>query len=138
MKNKLFPFLTLALLATLNSQLSTLHAQGTVFTYQGRLASGASVANGSYDLTFALFSVSSGVGQVGGTLTNNATTVSNGLFAVALDFGANFPGADRWLEIGARTNGSGAFSTLSPRQKITATPYAITAGDVTGANIARL
>ena len=31
-----------------------------------------------------------------------------------------------------RTNGTGAFGTLSPRQKITATPYAITAGNLTG------
>jgi hypothetical protein len=52
-----------------NPQLSTLHAQGTAFTYQGRLTDGGSPANGSYDLTFALFSVSSGAGQVGSTIT---------------------------------------------------------------------
>ena len=106
------------------------HAQGTAFTYQGRLNDGTNPANGAYDLTFALFSVSNGVGQVGALLTNSATAVSNGLFTAMLDFGANFPGAARWLEIGVRTNGSGAFVTLSPRQKITATPYAITAGNI--------
>jgi len=106
--------------------------QGTVFTYQGRLNNGTNLANGSYDLTFALFNVSSGAGQVGGTITNLAVGVTNGLFTVALDFGTNFPGADRWLEVGVRTNGGGAFSTLVPRQMITATPYAITAGKVTG------
>src|SRR5207302_1257077 len=94
-------------------------AQGTAFTYQGRLTDNASPANGSYDLTFALFSVSSGAGQVGTTITNTATAVSNGVFTVTLDFGANFPGAGRWLEIGARTNSGGAFATLSPRQKLT-------------------
>ena len=36
------------------------HAQGTAFTYQGRLNSGATAANGSYDLPFALFATSSG------------------------------------------------------------------------------
>ena len=117
-------------------------AQGTGFTYQGCLNSGTNPANGRYDLTFGLFSVSSGVGQVGVTQTNLATGVSNGLFTVALDFGANFPGADRWLEIAARTNGVGAFTTLTPRQKITPAPYAIysanaasatTAGTVSGA-----
>ena len=107
-------------------------AQGTVFTYQGRLNDGANPANGKYDLTFALFSVVSGAGQVGSTLTNSTTGVSNGLFTVTLDFGNQFPGANRWLEIAVRTNGGGAFTTLTPRQPITATPYAITAGAVTG------
>ena len=52
MKNKLIAFLTLALLATLNQQLSTLHAQTTVFTYQGRRNDGGNPAGGSYDLRF--------------------------------------------------------------------------------------
>ncbi len=97
----------------------------TAFTYQGRLTDGDGPANGSYDLTFALFSVSSGAGQVGGTLTNAATFVSNGLFTVTLDFGNEFSGANRWLEIGVRTNGGAAFATLAPRQALTATPYAL-------------
>src|SRR5712675_2272996 len=125
MKNKLFTVLALTILSTLNAQLSTAHAQGTAFTYQGRLTSGTNTADGSYDLTFALFNASSGAGQMGATVTNPATFVSNGLFTVTLDFGANFPGANRWLEIAVRTNGTGAFSTLTPRQPVTAAPYAI-------------
>jgi hypothetical protein len=52
--------------------------------------------------------------------------VSNGLFAVTLDFGASaFNGSARWLEIGVRTNGSAdPYTVLRPRQPITATPYA--------------
>src|SRR5207249_8464707 len=38
----------------------------------------------------------------------------------------------RWLEVGVRTNGGGAFTTLSPRQRITAAPYAITASNLAG------
>ena len=45
---------------------------------------------------------------------------------MALDFGSQFPGANRWLEIGVRTNGGGAFGLLTPRQPVTPTPYAIT------------
>jgi hypothetical protein len=105
-------------------------AQGTAFTYQGMLISGTDAAEGSFDLTFGLFSVVSGAGQVGNTITNSAVGVTNGLFTVTLDFGANFPGADRWLEIGARSNGVGAFTTLAPRQKLTPAPYAVTAGNV--------
>jgi len=42
----------LALLATLNPQPSTCAAQGTAFSYQGRLDSGGVPASGSYDLRF--------------------------------------------------------------------------------------
>jgi N-acetylneuraminic acid mutarotase len=107
-------------------------AQGTAFTYQGRLDESSGPANGSYDFTFALFSTSSGVDQVGNTTTNMAVGVTNGLFTVTLDFGSQFPGAARWLEIGVRTNGGGDYVTLSPRQPLTAAPYAIAAGNVTG------
>src|ERR1035441_8007199 len=124
-QNLLIP---LAILATVHQAI----AQGTAFTYQGRLNVGTNQANGSYDLTFALFGASSGAGQVGNTVTNSATAVTNGLFAVPLDFGANFPGTNRWLEISVRTNGNGALVTLSPRQQLTPTPYAITAGNLSG------
>ena len=132
MKNKLILLPLLAILSILNQQFSTLHAQGTAFTYQGWLSSGGSPANGSYDLTFALFSANSSGIALAGPVTNSAIAVSNGLFTATLDFGANFPGADRWLEISVRTHGSGAFNALAPRQQLTSTPYAITAGAVTG------
>ena len=128
----------LLLLSALNPQLSTARAQGTAFTYQGRLNSGSNPANGTYDLQFAIYDSTNQPGTViAGPLTNSATGVTNGLFAVTLDFGANvFTGPDRWLEIAVRTNGSGAFTTLSPRQKLTPTPYAvfaITASNLSGA-----
>ena len=65
---------------------------------------------------------------VAGPLTNSATGVTNGLFAVTLDFGSGvFTGSNRWLEMAARTNGAAAFTTLAPRQPILPTPYAIMA-----------
>src|SRR5437899_1520495 len=133
MKNKLSAFLTLASLATLHQPLSTLHAQTTAFTYQGRLNDGGNPATGIYDLRFTIYdSTNLASPVIAGPLTNTATAVSNGLFTVALDFGAgSFPGADRFLEIAVRTNGSGAFATLSPRQKITSAPYAIQAANAT-------
>jgi hypothetical protein len=106
--------------------------QGTAFTYQGRLGNGGSAANGTYDLTFALFNAASGPTQQGSTITSNAIPVSNGLFTVTLDFGNQFPGANRWLEIGIRTNGGGSFTTLVPRQLLTSTPYSITASSLSG------
>ena len=41
----------LALLSTLDSQLSTAFAQGTAFTYQGRLADNGATAKGINDLS---------------------------------------------------------------------------------------
>ena len=125
--------LLLALFSTLNVQLSTVHAQGTAFTYQGRLNDGGQPATGIYDLRFTIYdSVSAGT-FVAGPQTNSATGVSNGLFTVTLDFGSVFDGNPRWLEIGVRTNGSVLdYSTLTARQALTASPYAITAGNVTG------
>jgi hypothetical protein len=106
---------------------TSLQAQGTAFTYQGRLNDGANPASGIYDLRFTIYDSTNNPGVViAGPLTNSATGVTNGLFTVTLDFGAViFPGADRWLEISARTNGGGAFTTLTPRQPITPTPYAL-------------
>ena len=103
---------------------------GTAFTYQGRLNDGGQTANGVYDLRFAVFDAASGPAQIGGVLTNAATPVSNGLFTVILDFGPGvFTGEGRWLEIGVRTSGSpDDFTTLSPRQPLTPTPYAHMAG----------
>ncbi len=101
---------------------------GSAFIYQGVLNSGGGPANGSYDLQFAVFDALSGGTQIGMTLTNATTPVSNGLFAVTLDFGAGvFTGPGRWLAIGVRTNGTGPFVSLSPRQPMLAVPYALMA-----------
>src|ERR1022692_3632404 len=119
----------LVLLSTINSHLSTF-AQGTAFTYQGRLNDGASPANGNYDLRLIVYDNSVGGSQQGPILTNSATAVSNGLFTATLDFGAIFPGGARWLEVAVRTNGGSGFAILTPRQNLTPAPYAITAGNV--------
>jgi trimeric autotransporter adhesin len=122
---------SLLLLSAFLTQLSTTFAQGTAFSYQGRLNDGANPANGSYDLRFIAYDNSVGGSQQGSISTSSGTAVSNGLFTVTLDFGAIFPGSSRWLEIAVRTNGAGGFTTLSPRQSLTPTPYAITAENVT-------
>ncbi len=76
-------------LATLNFHLTTYFAQGTDFTYQGRVNDGASPASGIYDS-------SGGVTVIVGPATNSPKSVSNGPFSVTLDFGtAGFTGAER-------------------------------------------
>ncbi len=99
----------------------------TSFSYQGHLVDGGTPANGSYDIQFTLYDVATNGSAVTGPMTNNATAVTNGSFLVLLDFGAGaFQGADRWLEIGVRTNGGSTdFTILNPRQALTPTPYAL-------------
>jgi hypothetical protein len=102
-------------------------AQDTAFTYQGRLTQGDDPANGNYDFQFSLFSAPSGGTSLFAFSTNNVA-VSNGVFTVTVDFGESaFPSASRWLEIAARPNGALGFVTVSPRQPVTSTPYAIRA-----------
>src|SRR5262249_699256 len=80
--------------------LHTSFPQTTAFTYQGSLASGGTPATGAYDFQFKLFDAAMGGTQVGATISSNSVMVSNGVFTVALDFGASaFPGAARFLEI---------------------------------------
>jgi hypothetical protein len=79
---------------------STAFAQTSSFTYQGRLTDGGTAANGNYDLQLALWDSLNGGAQVGSTQTLNTVAVSNGVFTVSLDFGANaFTGANWFLEV---------------------------------------
>lgn len=101
--------------------------QSTAFRYQGQLIDQNNPANGIYDLEFAMYDAVTNGNQIGLTLTNTATSVSNGLFVATLDFGGVFNGQNCWLDISVRTNGANTFMELSPRQLITPVPYAITA-----------
>ncbi len=103
-----------------------LHAQGTAFTYQGRLTDSMGPATGTYDLQFSIHDAASGGHAVAGPVLHSPVQVTDGLFSAALDFGANaFTGEPRWLEIAVRTNGAATFTTLEPRQPLTPTPYAL-------------
>jgi hypothetical protein len=118
----------LTLVSAFSLQPSTLHAQGTAFSYQGRLNDGGSPATGIYDLRFTICDALANGNVVAGPNTSSATGVTNGLFAVTLDFGSGvFTGSNYWVEIAARTNGAALFATLSPRQPISPVPYAIMA-----------
>ena len=97
----------------------------TAFSYQGRLMDGAVPAAANYDFQFALFDQLSGGTQQGATLTKSAVPVTNGIFTVTLDFGNQFPGADRFLDIMVKKSSDPTYSPLTPRQPITTSPYSI-------------
>lgn len=140
--------LTLLLALGALAATSSGRAQSSAFTYQGNLSVDNAPAAGTFDLRLTLHNALSGGAIIAGPLTNAGVAVGDGHFVTTLDFGpAAFDGSARWLQIGVRTNGSAAaFVTLSPRQLVTATPYAVRAanfgGDVAdgqlSANVARL
>ena len=113
--------------------LSNARAQGTAFTYQGRLNEGGRPANGTYDFQLTVCDAVVGGHGLGEFPLLATAVVSNGWFALTADPGSDvFTGEARWLNLAVRTNGPGTFVNLTPRQSINATPYAITAGQLTG------
>jgi hypothetical protein len=99
----------------------------SAFTYQGQLKLNGNPVNGTADFQLTLWDGVSGGNQVGGPLTFNNFSLSDGLFTISPDFGVNvFNGDARWLEISVRSpSGVGPFVTLSFRQPVRATPYAL-------------
>jgi N-acetylneuraminic acid mutarotase len=110
-----------------SSGVSEGRAQGSAFTFQGRLTSGGSPVYGTYDVSFTLKDSAVGGSSISTPNVVAPLGITNGLFTTLLDFGtAAFDGTPRWLEIGMRTNGSSAaYNILQPRTAINATPYAI-------------
>lgn len=102
-------------------------ALGTAFTYQGQLKKGGNPYNGTCDFQFSLHDAESGGTPIGTTQTRTNVQVSNGLFTIPnLDFGAGaFQGDARWLQIAVKCTGDANYTTLSPRQALTAAPYAL-------------
>jgi hypothetical protein len=104
----------------------SINAQTTAFNYQGRLTDGGNPANGSFQMQFKLFDSLGGATQIGTTIGDVPVTVAQGNFAVKLDFGSNaLSGANRWLEIAVRRNAGESYVTLTPREQIASSPYAV-------------
>jgi hypothetical protein len=102
---------------------------GSAITYQGQLKENGRPADGTYDFRFTLYDAKVGGSQVSSVVFSENVLVKEGLFSVLLDFGSGaFNNYKRWLEIGVRTgnlNDPNEYITLSPRQELTAIPYAL-------------
>ena len=112
-------------------------AQGSAFTYQGSLIDSGAPASGNYDFTFILYNDPQNSNQVASPETNLDVAVANGFFTTTLDFSSPpWNGQPIWLQVQVRTNGSGPFVSLTPRQPITSAPYAIQSLNASVANSA--
>lgn len=96
----------------------------TSFTYQGQVKKNGGAYTGACDFRIALWDAAAGGVQQGPTKTPTGVNVVNGLFTVELDFGDQFKGDARWLEIAVNC-GDGAFTTMDPRILMTSSPYAL-------------
>ena len=104
------------------------------FTYQGQLRNAGQLVNGPVDLKISMWDADTAGVQIGTSNTFNAVPMTDGRFALGLNFGASaFDGSNRWIQVEFRNPaGSGLYQALNPRDKITATPYALYA--LNGAN----
>jgi len=131
------PILALVLAILLGLAVGQASAQTTQFTYQGQLAETGVAANGSYDFQFALFDDPTGPNQLGSTISTSGVTVNGGIFTVNLDFGAQFSGPARYLQISVKQSANpGAYTVLHPRQPITSAPYSVRSLNATAADTA--
>lgn len=117
---------SVAVVAPFTAAVHTARAIDTVFTYQGQLKQTGAPVNGQCDVQFGLFDAATDGTAIGTPQLFDGLPITDGVFTVQLDFGAVFDGSGRWLEIASRCPaGSGALTTLTPRQPITATPYTL-------------
>ncbi len=101
---------------------------GSVFTYQGELKVAGLPASGLFDFEVCLFAS----GDPGDTtplfcnLLHNRPIETGGRFTLNMNFGANFDGSARFLEIRVRPgDDEGDYASLQPRQAIRPTPEAL-------------
>ena len=103
----------------------------TAFTFQGELDNAGTPASGTYDLKFTLFDALTAGNQVGPQLCSDNVAVVNGKVTVQLDFGSQFAGQQRFLEVwvrpdtGLSCSSNTGFNILGPRQSLTAAPNAV-------------
>src|SRR5688572_24446763 len=102
-------------------------AVGSAFTHQGRLTDAGSPASGPYDFRCILYDAPAGGSQVGPIVSLEDVGIVDGLFTIALDFGAGaFRGNARWLEIAVRPGAStGAYTVIGSRQELKPAPNAM-------------
>jgi len=110
---------------------------GTAFTYQGRLTDDTGVPiDDTCDFQFTLWDDPDAGSQVGPPVDVGAVVVTKGLFTALLDFGGVFDGTALWLKIAVLCSGDPSYIDLSPRQAVTAAPYALSADKLDGSHAA--
>lgn len=99
-----------------------------VFTYQGQLKDNGALFNGNVDLRFEVWDAAVGGNPLTARLGPNNVAVQNGLVTAQVDLGQEVFASETplWIQVYVRSpSGGGAFTALTPRQPVTATPIAL-------------
>jgi len=136
MKRKLIAAYSI-LLTTMVQQSPAQTPLTSEFTYQGQLTASGLTAITTADFQFALFDAVTDGAQIGTTVSKDNVAIVNGVFTTTLDFGpAAFSGNARWLQVAVRSpSGIGGFTSLAPRQSVTATPNATFSSNTRGISV---
>ncbi|MFM9958617.1 MAG: hypothetical protein ACKVZJ_11110 [Phycisphaerales bacterium] len=103
---------------------------GTEFTYQGQLLKAGQALTGNADFRFTLFDGPGLTANIVGAPQNVPNIpVNDGRFECAVNFGESpyTTNEERWLQVEVRNpaGGSGNFSLMGDRQKLTASPFSL-------------
>ncbi|MBI1827674.1 MAG: hypothetical protein HYR83_14955, partial [Planctomycetes bacterium] len=129
--NKLIPWMAATMVWAVAG---TALGQSEAFTYQGQLKMQGVPLSEQVDMKFTLFDSESATTAIAGPLLFNGASLSpiqvtNGLFSAELDFGPGALQLGQWLKIEVRSphspNNTGTYTALTPRQKISAAPFAL-------------
>ncbi|MCD6595939.1 hypothetical protein J7L68_09755, partial [bacterium] len=107
--------------------------------YQGKLFESGGAVSGQYDFIIVLYDAETG-GTARWTKTFDSApgvTVNSGLFTLTLsddDGSTNIADIlvqyqNLWIEVRVQTHGGSGYSTLAPREKLLAAPWALTVAD---------
>lgn len=116
----------LAALVLVSAVATPRFAAAAPFSYQGYLEEGDQPASGDYEFEFRLYDSPAG-GVPLDTIIYGIDGIEDGLFTASLDFGPDtFDGTALWLEVAVRPaiDYPPDYTTLSPRERVSATPYA--------------
>jgi hypothetical protein len=96
----------------------------STFTYAGQLKNGGTAVTAVCQMAFRLYDDPFAPINLIGSPITTSVPVTTGLFSVGLNFGDTaFNGSNRWLDL--QVNCTGTFVPLTPREAVTAAPYAL-------------
>jgi len=120
-----FPIVAIALISALAVHGASATPLGTAFGFEGRLLRNNQPVNGTTDIRYTMWDDALAGAQKGAPVTQLAVPLTDGLVSTTLDFGAQYDGNRRWVQVEVKGSSDVSFVTLTPRYEILPVPYAL-------------